>query len=284
MIVLATGCGHAHVALGPAADQRPVLEQEEQAERGEGEEHRERGQRRRRPSRARRSARGTRRSRPSSRRPRPPAPARAHARVLQPALDLVDRPLEAALEALRLRRRSRASTSTASAAPPAATRRTRCAVAAAARHARAAERATTGESTAAMIVAVMTGTTIVLISDSSHDRAGEQRGDADEQPRHHAEVAQPPGRGEHADELHGLHLDGLAAVGAAPPPPARHADRSAPSLRLAATSRAHLPTACRAARARWRHDPTDGRRAHHPVRTKRPETRAARATRFTRCG
>ena len=43
-MVRADGVRHAHVALGPAADLRSVLEQEEQAQRGEREEDRQRAE------------------------------------------------------------------------------------------------------------------------------------------------------------------------------------------------------------------------------------------------
>ena len=60
-----------------------------------------------------------------------------------------------------------------------------------------------------MIAAVTTGATIALVSDSSDGDPDQQRGDADQQPRHHPEVAQPRRRGEDAAELARRQLDEL---------------------------------------------------------------------------
>ena len=59
--------------------------------------------------------------------------------------------------------------------------------------------ATTGDATAAMTPAAISGMTIVWVSASSQTSAHEQQRDADEQPRREAQVAEPPGR--RADHL-----------------------------------------------------------------------------------
>ena len=159
--------GNAHVVLGPAADQRAVLEQEEQAQRGEREEGGERGERRhagphalqqRMEGVARRCARVVARALRL---------ARADARVLERALRLVHGAVEGLLQlgrpgssrppaaSRRCRRRARSTRRSTMAAPPPRPTRWR------------ASQPTTGERTAAMIAAVMTGTTITEVSASS---------------------------------------------------------------------------------------------------------------------
>ena len=90
-------------------------------------------------------------------------------------------------------------------------------------------RPTSGAVTEAMSVAVITGTTIVLVRASSQTQADDDEHDADEQPRDEARVAEPRRRDEHPLERAGLDLEdlGLAVVG--------------PSLRVVWVNRARKP-------------------------------------------
>ena len=94
----------------------------------------------------------------------------------------------------------------------------------------AAIQATSGEATAAMIDAVITGSGDRLRQAEQREESGSEQGDADEQPRHDADIPEPVGRAEDAGELRRIDLDPLlgparwAAVATVMPdyPPADH--------------------------------------------------------------
>ena len=108
------------------------------------------------------------------------------------------------------------STSTTTPTPRASSERNTTTVAAA-RGMCFARRRTSGAHTAATIVAVTTGMTIVFVSASSVTAATISAADADQQPREHAEVAQPARRREDPGQLARLEIDEVGRLGVALP-------------------------------------------------------------------
>ena len=122
--------------------------------------------------------------------------ARAHAGVLEPALRSCPRRCGGS-SAARAPGSSRPTAAGRRCSTPSAITRRRTIAAPPPRPNRCrASQPTTGERTAAMIAAVMTGMTMIAVSDEQPDHAAEQEQGADHQPRHEAQVAQPRGDGE----------------------------------------------------------------------------------------
>ena len=213
------------MALAPRADDRPVLEQEEEAERRERQEDGEPGER------------GDPGREPVDQRVERVADARAgcsagalRLSALTPAswswswslptafwsppsmaLAWLDDPDEHEHPDNRPDHGSATNTSTAAA--PAA-----CAAARRHRHRR---------QDAAMIVAAMTGMTIGGQREQ-RDGAGQERHDADEQPGDHAEVAQPARRREDAGQLARLEVDEVGRLGVRGSQPSGRSRRTRP--------------------------------------------------------
>ena len=196
--------GNAQVTLGPCADHRPVLQQEEQAERGERQEEGERREaldalRHAVQQSVERAAGGRARvllgvARPCSNRRRGPSarrracPWRPTAGCRCPRSGLRCRPRSPR----RPPRRAPTRPSSSSAAPKPRGTLWR------------ASHATTGDATAAITPAAITGMTIVCVSDRIQTAPTRNSEDADQQPRRHADVAQPAGRGEGVGQIGGI--------------------------------------------------------------------------------